>query len=183
MTPLHEFVVQTADGFSDNLPVGYVVATDPPAGTPTKPNSVLKVFVVKGPYPVHVPNVLAMQRADAENQLKAQGFQVAVKVKDDQGQPKDKVLDQDPPGGQGVPSAQGVTVTLTVASGPPGTAMLGVVGAPCQQAVATLQAAGITVDVGGDPISQQVGKVHDQSPNPGENVAPGAHAHITCAVF
>jgi beta-lactam-binding protein with PASTA domain len=115
--------------------------------------------------------------------LRAAGFQVDVKVKDDQGQPKDKVLDQDPPGGQGLASAQGVKVTITVASGPPGTAMLGVVGTGCQAAIQTLQAAGIPVDVSGDPISQQVGKVHDQSPNPGENVAPGAHARITCAVF
>jgi serine/threonine-protein kinase len=182
MTQLHDFVVQTTDGFSDTLPVGYVAGTDPPAGTPTKPNSVLKVFVVKGPYPVHVPSVVALQRADAENQLRAQGFQVEVKVRDDQTQPKDKVLDQDPPGGQGVTTTQGVKVTITVASGPPGTAMLAVVGAPCQQAVATLQGAGIQVDVGGDPISQQFGTVKQQSPNPGENVATGAHASITCGL-
>jgi beta-lactam-binding protein with PASTA domain len=183
LTQLRSFVVQQADGYSDTLPVGYVAGTDPPAGTPSKPNSVLKVYVVRGPYPVHVPNVLTLQRSDAENQLRAAGFQVDVKVKDDQGQPKDKVLDQDPPGGQGIASAQGVKVTITVASGPPGTAMLGVVGAGCQAAIQTLQAAGIPVDVAGDPISQQIGKVHDQAPNPGENVAPGAHARITCAVF
>src|SRR5262249_61039815 len=84
MTQLKDFVVQTADGFSDSLPVGYVAGTDPPAGTPTKPNSVLKVFVVKGPYPVHMPSVVSLLRPEAENQLRAQGFQVEVKVRADQ---------------------------------------------------------------------------------------------------
>ena len=80
-----------------------------------------------------------------------------MQVRDDQSQPKDKVLDQNPPGGQGIASAAGVKVTLTVASGPPGTPMPGVLGQACPAAVQALQGAGIPVDVAGDPSAKQIG--------------------------
>jgi beta-lactam-binding protein with PASTA domain/tRNA A-37 threonylcarbamoyl transferase component Bud32 len=183
LTQLKFFVVQKADGYSDTLPVGYVTGTDPPAGTPAKPNAPVKLFVVKGPFPAHVPTVVGLQRADAENQLKAAGFQVDTQVKDDQTQPKDKVLDQNPPGGQGLATAQGVKVTIVVASGPPGTPMPSVVGARCPDAINALQAAGFQVDAQGSDVDKQLGTVRGQSPNPNDPVQPGQQVHIQCSVF
>ena len=177
------FVVQNVDGYSDTLPANFVVGTDPPAGTPLKPNSVVKLIIAKGSYPVHVPTVVGSQLGDAENQLRGMGFDVEVQRRDDQSQPRDKVLEQDPPGGQGMPSASGVKVVIVVANGPPGTPMPSVLDVGCNDARNQLQGMGFQVDVHGNDAEQVFGRVREQRPDPGQPVEPGGRVDITCRVF
>ncbi|HLT11395.1 MAG TPA: Stk1 family PASTA domain-containing Ser/Thr kinase [Micromonosporaceae bacterium] len=177
-------LAQEADGYSDTLPVGYVVGTDPPAGELLAPNSVVKVFVARGPFPVHVPAVVGLQLPDAEAQLRAAGFEVAVSRKDDETKPRDYVLDQDPPGGQGLASANGQTVTLVVANGPPGIPMPDMRNIGCADAENQLKAMGLSVVVHEEqPFAMHFGKVRDQQPQPGEQVPDGQQVQIHCAIF
>jgi eukaryotic-like serine/threonine-protein kinase len=174
------FVVSVANGYSDTLPKDYVVSTDPPAGKALKPGSPVTVVVAQGPYPVHVPSVVGMQLDQARGQLEAAGFQVAVTQGNDPTAPANQVLSQDPPGNQGLASASGVTVTLTVSAGPPSPPMPSVIGMPCPNAYAQLVGMGLQVAVAGDPQSQASGTVQAQAPDPNTPLTQGQQVQITC---
>jgi serine/threonine-protein kinase len=176
------FVVQKVNGFSDTLPTNFVVGTDPPAGTPLKPNAVVKMVIAKGRYPVHVPSVVGTQLGEADAALRGAGFDVEVQRKDDESRPRDQVIEQTPPGGTGMAKATG-KVVLVVANGPPGPPMPSVVGLPCPQATGQLQQMGLQVIVHGNDIDKAFGTAREQAPGPNEPVQPGQQVQIRCAIF
>jgi serine/threonine-protein kinase len=176
------FVVQPVNGFSDTLPKDYVVSTDPPAGTPLKPGSLVKVTLAEGPYPVHVPAVVGQQLDQAQAALQAAGFTVTVNRKDDPSRPANQVLDQNPEGNTGMASASGVAVTITVANGPAVGAMPTVMGQPCPAATAQLTALGLQVTVNGSDQEKALGTVHAQSPDPNTPLTAGQPVTITCQI-
>jgi serine/threonine-protein kinase len=176
------FVVQTVNGYSDSLPVNYVVGTDPPAGTPMKPNTTVKLIVAKGPYPAHVPNVVGLSLGEADGKLREAGFEVVVQRRDDESKPRDQVLEQDPAGGKGLASAKGVKVTIVVANGPPGPPMPGLVGSRCSDAVGVLQAMGLNVNVNGNDIERFIWTVKVQRPDPGQPTSPGQTVDLECGL-
>jgi serine/threonine-protein kinase len=175
-----KLVVQEVDGFSDTLPAGYVVGTDPQANSQQPPGSVVKIIVARGPYPVHVPTVVGKQLPDAEAELRNAGFTVEVTRAEDQSKPRDFVLEQNPSGGQGMASAQGQTVKLVVANGPPGPPMPGVVGSNCAGAINQLRGLGLQVQANGNDVERFFWSVQAQSPNPGEPVQPGQTVTLQC---
>jgi eukaryotic-like serine/threonine-protein kinase len=174
------FVVQTVNGYSDNLPVNYVVGTEPPAGTPLKPNATVKLIIAKGPYPLHVPSVVGKQVGEADGQLRALGFEVEVQRRDDESKPRDEVLEQNPPAGQGLASASGVKVVLVVANGPPGPPMPALVGARCSDAVNALRGMALQVNVNGNEFEWFFWTVKVQRPDPGQPVQPGQTVDLEC---
>jgi serine/threonine-protein kinase len=173
------FVVQQVNGFSDTLPTNYVVATDPPAGTQLPPNSPIKVIIVKGPYPVHVPGVVGKQLAEAQALLQNQGFDQAEVKPQPSNQPRDQVLEQSPPEGTGMEKAAGTKIVLTVSEGPPGVPMPNVVGLGCGDGQGQLQALGLQVQVDGFPFAPTV---RAQDPQPGTPVQSGQAVRITCGL-
>ncbi len=176
------FTVQTVSGYSDTIPVNYVVSVSPAVGTPLKPKSVVKVTVSKGPPPVHVPTVIGKSLAEAEAALRAMGFGVDVQRKDDQTKPRDTVLSQTPEAGKGLTTAKGVTVVLVVANGPAGTPMPDLTNQPCAASADALRALGLQVDVKGNVIAQQFGRVEEQNPRPGEPTQPGQQVRLRCKI-
>ncbi len=176
------WVVQPVNGFSDTLPKDYVVSTDPPAGTPLKPGELVKVVIVAGPYPVHVPSVVGQQLVDAQNTLQQAGFQVTVNHKDDPA-PANQVLDQSPAANAGLPSAGGVMVTITVSNGPAIPPMPSVVNLPCPTATGQLQGMGLQVVVDGNDAEKQIGRVQTQSPEPNAPLTAGQQVQIVCRIF
>ncbi|MGW4380893.1 Stk1 family PASTA domain-containing Ser/Thr kinase [Kitasatospora sp. NPDC004531] len=96
----------TTEQFSDAVPKGAVISTDPAAGTALAPNSPVGLTVSKG---MHlVPNVSGLSKEDAAKALQDAGFtpQVAGLL------PLGKVTEQSP--AAGTPRPQGSTVTITV---------------------------------------------------------------------
>jgi len=65
------------DQFSDSVPKGAIVATNPPAGAQAPTGSAVTVTVSKGPDLVAVPNVRSLSVDAATKQLEAQGFTVS----------------------------------------------------------------------------------------------------------
>ena len=63
--------------FSDSVPKGAIVATNPPAGAQAPTGSAVTVTVSKGPDLVAVPNVRSLSVDAATKQLEAQGFTVS----------------------------------------------------------------------------------------------------------
>jgi serine/threonine-protein kinase len=70
------FTVSNDDVFSDTVPSGKVVGTDPPAGQGATRGSQIVVHVSKGPQMVIVPNLVGATLDAAQAQLQAAGFDV-----------------------------------------------------------------------------------------------------------
>ncbi|HEV2309673.1 MAG TPA: PASTA domain-containing protein, partial [Acidimicrobiia bacterium] len=62
------------NAYSDTVPVGQVIGTDPPAGTAVVPGTQITVNVSQGPQPVTVPNVVGESVESASQQLTALGL-------------------------------------------------------------------------------------------------------------
>ena len=92
--------------FSETVPVGQAVGSDPPAGSQQQPGTTITVHVSKGPERIPVPNVVGMTVEAASNRLSSAGFQVAVPSY----QPGGKVKAQAPAAGN--QAKRGDTVTL-----------------------------------------------------------------------
>jgi len=175
-----QFVVEQVDGFSDTLPVGYVAGTDPAPGTQLPPNSSVKVIVVRGAFPVHVPDVVGRLLAEAEAELRAGGFtQIEVQHKDED-KPKDTVLEQTPPAGTGLPTAANQKVVLVVSNGP-ALPMPNLVGQNCQSAADQLIGMGVNVSTPGvaDPF-RPVFHVETQGVKEGDPLTAGQTVELSC---
>jgi serine/threonine-protein kinase len=92
--------------FSDTVPTGQIIRTDPAAGTEVPRDSQVQVIFSKGPQPIPIPDVRTKSVAEATSILQAAGFQV-IRV---EGSPNNPVLFTDPPPNE--PHAKGTGVTL-----------------------------------------------------------------------
>ncbi|HUR14137.1 MAG TPA: Stk1 family PASTA domain-containing Ser/Thr kinase [Mycobacteriales bacterium] len=155
--------------FSQTVPKGRVVATDPAAGQKLKPGTVVTLIVSKGKQPVEVPNVTGKKQDQAVAQLKALGFVVDVQPVFSDSVPVGVVVDQTPSSGT---ADKGSTVLLHVSKGPDIVTVPDVRGETRAEGRRTLEAAGLVVDervvVQGGP-----GKVLQTDPKPGRRVKRG----------
>jgi eukaryotic-like serine/threonine-protein kinase len=92
--------------FSDTVPAGQIIGTDPPAGTHVPRDSKVRVIFSKGPQPIPIPDVRRKSVADATATLQAAGFPVVAVT----GSPSNPVLFTDPPPNE--PHLKGTGVTL-----------------------------------------------------------------------
>ena len=102
----------------DETAVGYVVRTDPAAGSTVAFGSSITIFVSSGPAEeqVTVPNVVGSSLSTAESDLEANGLvRGSVSYDDESDQPEGTVLSSDPEGGTRV--SEGSAVNLVVSSG------------------------------------------------------------------
>ncbi|MEU3254032.1 Stk1 family PASTA domain-containing Ser/Thr kinase [Streptomyces sp. NPDC006997] len=130
--------------FSDEVPRGFVIGTDPADGTELRSGSAIALTVSKGSR-VDVPDVVGTDLDDARAELQEAGLEVRiadeqVNSEHDAGQ----VARQSP--GSGSEAAEGDTVTLTVSKGPELVEVPDVVGDSVGEAKDKLQAAGFEVD-------------------------------------
>jgi serine/threonine-protein kinase len=64
--------------FSPEIPKGFVVRTDPPAGATVKKGDEVTVYVSDGPEPVVVPNLMGVSEEQARSTLEALGLVIRV---------------------------------------------------------------------------------------------------------
>jgi eukaryotic-like serine/threonine-protein kinase len=108
------FVVEEAQEPSDTVDPGKVTRTDPPANTPLKVGSKVKLFVSSGREQVLIPDVTGLSSAAAVSVLQQQGFVPAPKYQDvPAGSPYvDRVIAQNP--GANAPAPKGSQVIITI---------------------------------------------------------------------
>jgi serine/threonine-protein kinase len=92
------------DDFSDTVPAGQIIGTEPPAGTEVPRDSTVTIIVSKG-LPV-IPNVAGQSVQDAAAQLQAAGFTVSGV----DGNPGRTVTGTNPPAGTQAKKGTGVTI-------------------------------------------------------------------------
>jgi beta-lactam-binding protein with PASTA domain len=102
------FSATRVDDFSETVPAGNVVGTDPPAGQLAPRDSQVAVHVSKGPQPVAVPNVVSMSVEQASQALQASGLDADVQ----NFAPGRTVKSQNPPAGTQVNRGTRVTLVL-----------------------------------------------------------------------
>lgn len=163
--------------FSDDVPRGFVISTDPEIGTKVRSGSAVALTVSKGS-PVDIPDVTGESLADARAELTEAGLKVKVasarvNSEFDAGQ----VAQQSPANGR--QAAEGDTVTLTLSKGPEMIEVPDVVGDSVDDAKAALEAAGFQVDEDRGLLGLFGDTVKRQSVDGGETAPKGSTITIT----
>jgi beta-lactam-binding protein with PASTA domain len=101
--------------YSESVPSGQVLRSDPPAGTPLRRGTAVALVLSKGKAPLPISDYTGQKVDQARKALEKLGFAVTVTQAFSDTVGKDVVLNQSPKSGTGV---KGDTVTLTVSKGP-----------------------------------------------------------------
>ena len=159
--------------YSDTVPEGVVISTDPKADTQLKPGDTVTVVISKGRAPISVPDLSGLNINDARAKLQALGLSAVEQYKASD-QPADTVIGQSPKAGTG--AERDDKVSLDVSQGPALVTVPRVVDLPCDQAIQQLQQLGLTVRTG--IIRSGTARIQ----NPGENsqVPPQSEVQLQC---
>jgi eukaryotic-like serine/threonine-protein kinase len=160
--------------YSDTVPEGVVISTDPKADTSLKPGSVVTVVVSKGRAPITVPQLTGRNINEVRAQLQQLGL-TAIEQYKDSDQPADTVIEQSPKAGAGV--GKDAEIKLVVSKGPPLITLPDLTNQQCQQAAQTLQGMNLRVRIDFNPN----GIVRSQQPGPNTQVPPQTEVAIQCA--
>jgi beta-lactam-binding protein with PASTA domain/predicted Ser/Thr protein kinase len=142
------FKVTTRDEFSNTVPKGRAIGTEPAAGTQLSTGQVITLRVSRGTNQVEVPNVVGLDDQAALAALQSAGLS-GVLVQRDSTEPEGKVISQSPGAGKLV--ARGSQVTIFASTG--AITVPDVVGQDRKTAVTALKKAGFTVAVTEQPSS------------------------------
>jgi serine/threonine-protein kinase len=162
---------------SATIAKGIVINTSPQNGNVVAAGTLVKLFVSSGPKKVKVPDVKGQSQTNAENTLKAKGFQVNELTDPNSTKPAGTVVKQSPDPGKEV--TVGSTVTIYVSPG--GSAVPYVIGDNVQVAIGKLGNAGFAninvINVQNPGVAN--GTVVAQSPHSGQHVSPNTQITLT----
>ena len=101
----------------DDTAVGYVVKTDPAAGSTVSTGTTVTIYVSSGPSTESavIPNIVGYQYSTAKEELEAAGFVVTAEYYDESDKDENTVLSVSP--NEGEKAKKGSVVTVTVSSG------------------------------------------------------------------
>ncbi|MBG6097370.1 Stk1 family PASTA domain-containing Ser/Thr kinase [Nocardioides luteus] len=151
--------------FNDNVPEGFVINSQPRAGTLVRPGKTVVLVISKGPAPVDIVDWTGRNAERAKKSLEADGLEVEIEEEENQEARPGTVLSQSPNSGT---LPKGETVTLVVAKGPAAVAVPNVVGSSKDAAKQTLEAAGFKVKEEKDDFHLGLDFVTRQEPAGGE---------------
>lgn len=165
----------TEKEFNDEVDSGLVYDQAPAAGTEAPKGSPITIYVSQGIETVKVPNVVGKSEAEAISLLEEANLTVGT----DQvfsSAPVGEVTNQNPSAGVNVDA--GTKVTISVSKGEETVSVPDVVGDAEQDAIETLEDAGLRVRVETQEDAANVGKVISQNPTNGTTVSPGERVTI-----
>jgi beta-lactam-binding protein with PASTA domain/predicted Ser/Thr protein kinase len=173
------FKVTTRNEFSNSVPKGRAVGTEPAAGTQLSTSQVITLLVSRGTNQVEVPNVVGVDDQAALAALQDAGLS-GVLVQRDSTEPEGKVISQSPGAGKLV--ARGSQVTVFASTG--AITVPDVVGQDRKTAVNALKKAGFTVAVTEETSSDpaQANRVISEFPPGGSRPPRGDTVTISVGV-
>ena len=158
--------------YSETVPTGDVVATDPPQGTPLKRSTAVTLLVSKGSKPVPVPGVVGDSSDSAVSALHDAGLKVSTSEDYSTKYDAGLVISADPSTGTPVP--KGSTVSIVISKGPPPVTVPNVVDMSREAAIAKLKAVGFSVKVE-EPLGvTPLNRVLKQTPDGGQVLPQGS---------
>ncbi|CAN5767872.1 hypothetical protein BH20ACT12_BH20ACT12_03180 [soil metagenome] len=175
-----DFDIEVAKSVRSERPVDTILGQDPGTGRAER-GSTISVNVV-GTQVSDVPDVVGSARAEAEQELKAAGFEVEVEEQDSSFDDQGLVMVQDPSGGKQAEVGSGVTIT--VGTGPSSVPVPRLYGNTPAQAESVLQGAGLRLGTQSRDYNTDVaeGSIFFQDPTGGENVEPGSAVDVTVSL-
>ena len=152
-----------------------------PQGTELGVGETVELIVSTGVATENVPNVLGLDRIDAEEQLEELGFDVQARQRDSD-EPADTVISQNPTSGE---AEVGSTVTIVYSSGVGTINLDNYVGQDADSAEAELEGLELNVTIIEDTVDDesQDGIVLDQAPTVNTKLSPGDRVTLTVGVF
>jgi serine/threonine-protein kinase len=171
----HMVFGKTTKKFSETVPEGIVVASDPKGGTTQRFDTVVDLVVSKGRRPIPVGSWAGKSADDAERALRKRGLDVDVSHQYSDTVAEGRVVSQDPKEGT---LFKGDTVTLLVSLGPQLVEVPNVVASGVDDATATLQEAGFVVAVLQAPGYIGLGYVFSMDPEAGTELPKGSTVTI-----
>jgi eukaryotic-like serine/threonine-protein kinase len=165
--------------FSDTIPEGRAIGTDPGPGISLDTGQTVKLIVSRGSNKVEVPSVIGLQDDQALARLQSADLAGTV-VQRDSDEPAGKVVAQSPSAGKLVRS--GSSVTIFVSSG--AISVPSVIGQDRASAVTTLKRAGFVVSIDEQPTTDvtQSNRVLNQFPPGGSRGQRGDTVTISVGV-
>jgi beta-lactam-binding protein with PASTA domain len=164
--------------YSENVPKGRVIGTDPKAGTTLKPNTIVDLFVSKGPHPIKIRDWTGKEADRAQEVMERKGLKVdrdQQEYSDDV--PEGYVISQSPSDGT---LFRGETVTLVVSQGPELVEVPdGLVASGVEDARQRLLDLGFDVELERAPGYLGIGYVYGVDPDSGEMVPKGSTITLT----
>jgi serine/threonine-protein kinase len=168
LTELDLVASQLAE-FSDTVPAGEVIRTDPGSGTIVAPETVIRVYVSQGAQPVAVPETAGSTLEEAIAALTGAGFSEGSQTRQNSPTvPGDVVLSSTPAGGQQL--APGTPVDLVVSSGQ--VTLPDLVGQTLSTALATLASEQLQL-IGEEAPDETCESVRANPPITTQSIAPG----------
>lgn len=169
LEPLTLIIGDTVQVWSDDIPEGKIVATEPAVGEKVKRATSINISISKGPEPVEVPAVVGETLKAATKTLAKLGLEIEVtdQVFDDS--PAGTVLTITPLPGQVVP--KGSKVSVVTSKGPALVEVPSVLGMSKAQAIEVLEAAGFKVKTEKQLAVVVLNQVYSQDPG-GTSMAP-----------
>ncbi|MFD7938549.1 Stk1 family PASTA domain-containing Ser/Thr kinase [Streptomyces sp. NPDC059755] len=163
--------------FSEDVIKGFVISTDPEAGTKRRAGTAVSIVVSKGA-PIDIPDVTGDALNDARAELQEAGLKVKVATEQVNSEfDKGRVATQTPEGG--AEAAEGDTVTLTVSKGPEMVEVPDVVGASVDDAKSLLEQSGFEVEEDRGLLGLFGDTVKSQSVDGGDTAPKGSTITIT----
>lgn len=153
--------------FSETVPIGQVVSTEPQAGKQAKAGSPVAYVVSKGREPYPVTDWTGKPLAEARQVLDPKGIRAQVSEEFSTDVPKGSIIKQSPTSGT---LYRGDQLAFTVSKGPDLVRVPDVYGKPESEAIALLKAAGFQVNV--DRIALGILKVARSTEPAGGTQAP-----------
>jgi eukaryotic-like serine/threonine-protein kinase len=169
-----------SQAFSESIPVGRVISTDPANGKRIRGGGTVGVTLSKGPERIAVPKVAGLSAAKAEDALRRAGLTVGTRKSEFSTEvPRGRVIRTDPAtGGKLEPRA---AVSLVLSKGAP-VDVPSLIGMDLDDARQALSDAGLTLRTAPDEVfSDEVDKdaVAAQSPDDGTRAAKGSTVTVT----
>ncbi|HEY6933492.1 MAG TPA: Stk1 family PASTA domain-containing Ser/Thr kinase [Marmoricola sp.] len=162
--------------WSQQVPKGTVIRSDPEAGTLLRRSAAVDVVVSRGPRPIPLPDLTGKPAGEATRRLEHLGFVVDETRQHDDTVPRGRVISQDPDHGTGV---RGDHVQLVVSQGPVLVTVPKVTGMGLEAARQTLADAGLDVRIHKAEFYVSLQYVVRQDPGDGERVPRGSTVTLT----
>jgi beta-lactam-binding protein with PASTA domain/predicted Ser/Thr protein kinase len=172
-------VGQVTTAASKEVAEGRVITQQPQAGDLVAPDDKVAFVVSEGKPKVSLPDVVGQNKDDAAGQLRSDGLRVVLTQRDAD-DPKDEVVEMQPPANTEV--ADGSKVTLFWSDGPED--VPSVVGKTEGEATSLIEDAGFKVSRVTDSTTKaKKGTVLQQSPTAGQNLDKGSTVTIVVSTY
>ncbi|MET0998409.1 MAG: PASTA domain-containing protein, partial [Marmoricola sp.] len=172
-------VGEVTEAASREVAQGRVISQDPQSGDLVDPDDTVDFVVSSGLPQVELPDVVGQSKDDAANQLRGEGLRVVLTQRD-LDDPKDQVVEMQPPAGTEV--ADGSKVTLFWSDGPE--VVPDVVGKTEGEATRLIEQAGFEVSRVTDATTEaEKGEVLQQSPSAGQSLDKGSTVTIVVSTY